>query len=47
MLAQANPLLVVNGKVNLNHVPVTRKEPKPFVEAAHLVAAQERKMQRA
>merc|ERR1719181_1970358 len=35
VLAQANPLLVVNGKVNLNHVPVKRiGEKKVHVEAA-------------
>jgi hypothetical protein len=42
VLRAANPLLVVNGKVNLNHMPVTRKEPKPFVEAAHHSAAHQR-----
>merc|ERR1719282_871024 len=36
VLAQPNPLLVVNGKVNLNHVPVKRVgEQKVYVEAAH------------
>jgi sulfur relay (sulfurtransferase) DsrC/TusE family protein len=36
VLSQPNPLLVVNGKVNLNHVPVKRiGEKKVFVEAAH------------
>jgi len=39
-----NPLLVVNGKVNLNHMPVTRKDPKPFVEAAHHVQAHQSKL---
>merc|ERR1719230_1875953 len=47
VLQQANPLLVVNGKVNLNHMPVTRKDPKPFVEAAHHHAAQERRLVKA
>jgi len=38
VLAQPNPLLVVNGKVNLNHVPVKRiGEKKVYVEAAHHV----------
>jgi chromosome segregation ATPase len=38
VLAQPNPLLVVNGKVNLNHVPVKRLgEKKHYVEAAHHV----------
>merc|ERR1712151_700687 len=38
VLSQPNPLLVVNGKVNLNHVPVKRVgEQKVFVEAAHHV----------
>jgi hypothetical protein len=35
VLSQPNPLLVVNGKVNLNHVPVKRiGDKKVFVEAA-------------
>merc|ERR1712151_1233462 len=39
VLSQPNPLLVVNGKVNLNHVPVKRiGEQKVFVEASHHVA---------
>merc|ERR1712217_207798 len=38
VLSQPNPLLVVNGKVNLNHVPVRRVgEKKVHVEAAHHV----------
>merc|ERR1719191_2329975 len=38
VLAAPNPLLVVNGKVNLNHVPVKRiGDKKVFVEAAHHV----------
>jgi len=38
VLSQPNPLLVINGKVNLNHVPVKRiHEKKPFIEAAHHV----------
>merc|ERR1719159_953589 len=38
VLSQPNPLLVVNGKVNLNHVPVKRiGDKKVFVEAAHHV----------
>jgi len=39
VLAQPNPLLVVNGKVNLNHMPVKRGtgEKKVVVEAAHHV----------
>merc|ERR1712060_547758 len=38
VLSQPNPLLVVNGKVNLNHVPVRRVgEKKVYVEAAHHV----------
>eukprot|EP00927_Polykrikos_kofoidii_P050467 TRINITY_DN44383_c0_g1_i1.p1 TRINITY_DN44383_c0_g1~~TRINITY_DN44383_c0_g1_i1.p1 ORF type:complete len:492 (-),score=121.55 TRINITY_DN44383_c0_g1_i1:52-1527(-) len=38
VLSQPNPLLVVNGKVNLNHVPVKRHgDRKAFVEAAHHV----------
>merc|ERR1719277_2670769 len=38
VLSQANPLLVVNGKVNLNHVPVKKiGEKKHYVEAAHHV----------
>jgi hypothetical protein len=38
VLSQPNPLLVVNGKVNLNHVPVKRiHEKKVYVEAAHHV----------
>merc|ERR1712217_347850 len=37
-LAQPNPLLVVNGKVNLNHVPVKRiGDKKVYVEASHHV----------
>jgi hypothetical protein len=40
VLSQPNPLLVVNGKVNLNHVPVKRiGDKKVFVEAAHHVTA--------
>merc|ERR1712137_844290 len=36
VLSQPNPLLVINGKVNLNHVPVKRiGEKKVYVEAAH------------
>merc|ERR1712156_438827 len=39
VLSQPNPLLVVNGKVNLNHVPVKRLgEKKHYVEAAHHVS---------
>lgn len=39
VLAQANPLLVVNGKVNLNHVPVKHLDQKKvYVEAAHHTA---------
>merc|ERR1719262_1820644 len=39
VLAQPNPLLVVNGKVNLNHMPVKRAgEKKVVVEAAHHAA---------
>lgn len=38
VLAQPNPLLVVNGKVNLNHVPVKRLgDKKVYVEASHHV----------
>merc|ERR1712137_708570 len=38
VLSQPNPLLVVNGKVNLNHVPVKRiGEKKVYVEASHHV----------
>jgi len=38
VLSQANPLLVVNGKVNLNHVPQKRiGENKVQIEAAHAV----------
>jgi hypothetical protein len=38
VLAQPNPLLVVNGKVNLNHVPVKRLgDKKVYIEAAHHV----------
>merc|ERR1719262_875838 len=38
VLAQPNPLLVVNGKVNLNHIPVKRAhEKKVVIEAAHHV----------
>eukprot|EP00401_Gymnodinium_catenatum_P083262 CAMPEP_0117607492 /NCGR_PEP_ID=MMETSP0784-20121206/80289_1 /TAXON_ID=39447 /ORGANISM="" /LENGTH=484 /DNA_ID=CAMNT_0005410673 /DNA_START=127 /DNA_END=1581 /DNA_ORIENTATION=+ len=38
VLSQPNPLLVVNGKVNLNHVPVKRiGEKRVYVEAAHHV----------
>merc|ERR1719194_355528 len=47
VLAAANPLLVVNGKVNLNHMPVTRRDPKPFAEAAHHHAAHQRSLVRA
>ncbi|CAE7942986.1 DRC2 [Symbiodinium necroappetens] len=36
VLSAPNPLLVVNGKVNLNHVPVKRAADKTvYVEAAH------------
>jgi hypothetical protein len=36
VLAHPNPLFVVNGRVNLNHVPVKRiGDKKTFVEAAH------------
>merc|ERR1712193_321007 len=39
VLAQPNPLLVVNGRVNLNHVPVKNiGEKKVYVEAAHHVS---------
>merc|ERR1719183_1315495 len=39
VLAQPNPLLVVNGRVNLNYVLVKRiGEKKVFVEAAHHVS---------
>merc|ERR550532_2665564 len=39
VLGNANPLLVVNGKVNLNHVPVKRiGDKKVHIEAAHHVA---------
>merc|ERR1712060_556540 len=38
VLAAPNPLLVVNGKVNLNHVPVKRiGDKKVHIEAAHHV----------
>jgi len=38
VLSQPNPLLVVNGRVNLNHVPVKHiGEKKVYVEAAHHV----------
>lgn len=38
VLSAPNPLLVVNGKVNLNHVPVKRiGDRKVYVEAAHHV----------
>merc|ERR550514_672503 len=38
VLSQPNPLLVVNGKVNLNHIPVKRAhEKKVVIEAAHHV----------
>mmetsp|Transcript_40136 Transcript_40136/g.87673 ORF Transcript_40136/g.87673 Transcript_40136/m.87673 type:complete len:489 (-) Transcript_40136:167-1633(-) len=38
VMSQPNPLLVVNGKVNLNHVPVKRiGDTKVYVEAAHHV----------
>mmetsp|Transcript_22686 Transcript_22686/g.51874 ORF Transcript_22686/g.51874 Transcript_22686/m.51874 type:complete len:490 (+) Transcript_22686:96-1565(+) len=38
VLANPNPLLVVNGKVNLNHVPVKRiGDKKVHIEAAHHV----------
>mmetsp|Transcript_95737 Transcript_95737/g.166307 ORF Transcript_95737/g.166307 Transcript_95737/m.166307 type:complete len:491 (+) Transcript_95737:119-1591(+) len=38
VLSQPNPLLVVNGRVNLNHVPVKRiGDKKVYVEAAHHV----------
>merc|ERR1712070_1230167 len=37
-LSGPNPLLVVNGKVNLNHIPVKRAhEKKVVIEAAHHV----------
>merc|ERR1740127_239524 len=40
VMSQPNPLLVVNGKVNLNHVPVKRVgDKKVYVEAAHHVTA--------
>mmetsp|Transcript_12730 Transcript_12730/g.28856 ORF Transcript_12730/g.28856 Transcript_12730/m.28856 type:complete len:490 (-) Transcript_12730:112-1581(-) len=40
VLAAPNPLLVVNGKVNLNHVPVKRiGDKKVHVEAAHHVTS--------
>merc|ERR1719194_337676 len=40
VLSQPNPLLVVNGKVNLNHIPVKRAhEKKVVIEAAHHVTA--------
>lgn len=39
VLEQANPLLVVNGRVNLNHMPVARQAQTTFVEAAHHVAS--------
>eukprot|EP00933_Yihiella_yeosuensis_P061244 TRINITY_DN64046_c0_g1_i1.p1 TRINITY_DN64046_c0_g1~~TRINITY_DN64046_c0_g1_i1.p1 ORF type:complete len:493 (+),score=127.03 TRINITY_DN64046_c0_g1_i1:111-1589(+) len=36
VLSAPNPLLVINGKVNLNHVPVKRPVDKPaYVEASH------------
>merc|ERR1719262_257674 len=39
VLSNPNPLLVVNGKVNLNHIPVRRPaDKKGAVEAAHHVA---------
>merc|ERR1712113_545523 len=38
VLSQPNPLLVVNGEVNLNHVPVKRNDRKVQIEAAHHVA---------
>eukprot|EP00913_Durusdinium_trenchii_P020552 g19305.t1 len=39
VLSAPNPLLVVNGKVNLNHVPVKRMADKTvYVEAAHHAA---------
>lgn len=39
VLSKPNPLLVVNGKVNLNHVPKKRiGENKVHIEAAHHVA---------
>merc|ERR1719235_329127 len=38
VLANPNPLLVVNGRVNLNHIPVKRPaDKKMYVEAAHHV----------
>merc|ERR1712193_412862 len=38
VLSQPNPLLVVNGKVNLNHIPVKRAhEKKVVIEASHHV----------
>mmetsp|Transcript_35643 Transcript_35643/g.96689 ORF Transcript_35643/g.96689 Transcript_35643/m.96689 type:complete len:490 (-) Transcript_35643:105-1574(-) len=40
VLSAPNPLLVVNGKVNLNHVPVKRiGDKKVHIEAAHHVAS--------
>jgi len=40
VMAQPNPLLVVNGKVNLNHVPLKRiGDKKVYVEAAHHVTS--------
>jgi len=40
VLANPNPLLVVNGKVNLNHVPVKRiGDKKVQIEAAHHVTS--------
>jgi len=39
VLSQPNPLLVVNGKVNLNHQPQKRvSEKKVYVEAAHHIS---------
>merc|ERR1712048_521215 len=38
VMGAPNPLLVINGKVNLNHVPVRRVgDKKVYVEAAHHV----------
>lgn len=42
VLASANPLLVVNGRTNLNRMPVMRTEPRAVIEAAHLVASHEK-----
>mmetsp|Transcript_15668 Transcript_15668/g.37756 ORF Transcript_15668/g.37756 Transcript_15668/m.37756 type:complete len:498 (+) Transcript_15668:63-1556(+) len=37
VMSAPNPLLVVNGRVNLNHMPVRRAVEKVVVEAAHHV----------